>query len=557
MLFNGYVRSRYHFTAFAYCSFIRRGSSLADGTRGETPTGYLTVSRASPSSNVRAEQLVRADNRLWVQHPPPTPVHPPTPAKQPPKKAKATNNARRKKGYVSPSEKEEQAEPQRAGRKARYKPVRHAVEEETSDAEQLDEEPPRKRGRMAPVKTTTTRYGRTSKAVQEPTVGTPRGKRIKLYEPEPERVPTGGRSTRASRRSGIVGDQWEPIPDEWLNPDAVGKATNGKGKVKGKKGKKPSLEEESELSELSDVGGEEESDLTSISSSGLSDMEGDEVTAPEEKAQSPVPGLETANPDGQRNKESTDDVPNKTENIDILPLNGPEEGAAMDVDEPETDPSSTNQPTLDVTAVASHAPSNTVDNLTPDISIPGQDRPIVPDVTADEQVATAEEHGADISMDPVAEQAVGNDGVAVECFQQAEGPVESEVATVAEEQPVSSKPEPEVTLPLQQEPVTDVPMADTVPEQPINGDEAKTVLQELSKEVAEALDEEEDDPNDEVRAIIKRARNPDYLEWELVSRFAFFNNSTSLSAFALPLGLRISLRMGAVPQAVRELAQSG
>jgi hypothetical protein len=375
---------------------------------------------------------------------------------------------------------------------------------------------------MAPVKTTTTRYGRTSKAVQEPSVGTTREKRIKLYEPEPERVPTGGRSTRASRRSGIVGDQWEPIPDEWLNPDAVGKATNGKGK--GKKGQKPSLEEESELSELSDVGGEEESDLTSISSSGLSDMEGDEVTAPE--AQSPGPGLETANPDGQRNKESTDDVPGQTENIDISPINGPEEGAAMDVDKPETDPSSTNQPTLDVTAVAWHAPSNTVDNLTPDISIPGQDRSMVPDVTADEQVATAEQHGADVSMNvvapEVADQAAGRNGVVEEHTRQAEGPAESEVVTVAEEEPVLSKPEPEPTMPLPQETVTDVPMADAVPEQPTNGDEAKTVLQELSEEVTEALEEEEDDPNDEVRAIIKRARNPDYLEWELVSRFAFF-----------------------------------
>lgn len=424
-------------------------------------------------------------------------------------------------------------EPHRAGRKARYKPIRHAPEEETSDPDPLDEEPPRKRGRIAPVKTTTTRYGRTSKAVQEPIVTqiTGRaGKRTKLSSPPLETAPARGRSTRANRRSGIVGDQWEPIPEEWLNPDTAGKAANGKGK----KGKKPTQEdEESELSELSDVAGEDESDLTSISSSGWSDVEGDDVQMDETQAASLGHGKEGGA--GEEGLQSGGTVPMETEKIeslDVAPVNGPDDDTTpMDIDQPAALLPSDAQPSLDSTIDAPDSAVDPGNNVSVDVSGASQDNAMVSGTTAEEPNPVAEQIGEDISMEVVASEDVGQalDGgelaveggkVAVDGVQSTEVQGEPDASTTAEDQLPSPKEEPESIPPLQQEPATAAPMTDIAVGQKANGIEAKTVLQQLSEEVAEALEEEEADPNDEVRAIIKRARNPDYLEWELVSPFA-------------------------------------
>ena len=52
--------------------------------------------------------------------------------------------------------------------------------------------------------------------------------------------------------------------------------------------------------------------------------------------------------------------------------------------------------------------------------------------------------------------------------------------------------------------------------------ESKIILEEVPAEDQQLPEEEEIDPRDEVRCFIKKSRNPDYLEWELVSRHFIF-----------------------------------
>lgn len=437
-------------------------------------------------------------------------------------KGKAKSNVGRRKGYISPTDDEdEEGQAERLqGRKARYRPVRLDPEEESDemDDEALDGGPSttRKRGRLSSeTKPTTTRYGRTSKKVQAaPTPISGRAaKKLKLSSSPhgTDSAPTRGRSTRASRRSGIVGDEWEPIPEEWLRPDAP-KAVNGKKKV-------PPDDDESELSELSDAPSDEgldtrmESDLTSISSSTLSDV--DDLPEGGDEARPSVIQVEADLAGKVEPEAGADAIPDevkKSEHLDAELVNVQDLQTPMDIDVSASLPAPAlkAQPSLDVT---SDTPVlNTTSDVQEDNDVSRQQQPIT-------EITTADDGGAADSMDVVPEtvdHAVGNDATAVHSAHPEipDDPV-VEHASAAQGQTVPSKVEPEPTLPLQQEPQTIIPESGT--EQKANGPDDKTVLEELSQEIAEAQEEEEDDPNDEVRAIIRRARNPDYLEWELAS----------------------------------------
>lgn len=470
-----------------------------------------------------------------MQHPDPTPPQPPTPVKKAsPKKAAG----RRKKGYVSPADddpEEEPAEqaPQRRARKARYKPVQYAPEP-VSEEEQVAVEPPRKRGRLAPVKTTTTRYGRTIKAAEPTAVisSTARAtKRGNLSESSLQAPPIGGRSTRASRRSGIVGDQWEPIPEEWLQPTTAGKTASGKGR----KGKKPVQEdEESELSELSDVAVGEESDLTSISSSTLSDVEGDEASA--DVARTPSSPREAGDSgDVVQNGEGLDGEIEMVEIADKTTEIGTNNGPPMDVDLTEPQPQLEPQALPNASSGTGAATSSSNIHISVDPNVANQDPPPVPSAAVEEQHASSVKEGVDIDMDAapmeVVDQVVKNgetmDSAGVNGSEQAEAQVQHTASTAVGEElaPPKLSPTP------QQAPIDNASIKHTAPEHQTNGNDGKTVLQEVSAEVAEALDEDEDDPKDEVRAIIKRARKPDYLEWELVRRHvrvSFYTGSNLL-----------------------------
>ncbi|ORX35450.1 hypothetical protein BD324DRAFT_652578 [Kockovaella imperatae] len=207
------------------------------------------------------------DNRLWIQRLPPPPPRPPK---------KSSLKAKRALKRSRPSDKSKQSRKKRVESDPPTPPPAK-IEEPVSG--------PRKRtqvqffGNVTPtvqalkrggVKETppSTRGTRSSHILNgEPEAGpstapisTPSKTRGKSTPVKVEKVETPlPRGTRVSRRLRNVDDEWQQVPDEWLQEGAessqasikVNRNNKGKGKGTGK-GKTKADDEESELSELTD-----------------------------------------------------------------------------------------------------------------------------------------------------------------------------------------------------------------------------------------------------------------------------------------------------------------
>lgn len=454
------------------------------------------------------------------------------------------------------------------GGKVGVKPTRQLSDEEESELSELEEEVAEATGRLrkrprtslgkAP---TVTRSGRVSRTVQDlpstilstqPLTKT--AKRLRTTSEETPSATCRGRSTRTSRRSGVLEDQWEPIPEEWLQPATadVAKLTNGKRRTKKVKRntQNPLDSDSSELSDLSfseDQEGPEsgmDSDLTSISSSTLSEL-GDlpEEVAGDHQMGNAIPSAlnvekASAEVDSSTNAAETAHAEGiSTAAVDISSSgNGVTHGrhGAMDVD-------TTSQQEISVQTSEQNDPKAS--------ALPGSDTDIAMMATS-----TAE-------SDPRENSVIENHDAKLGSGHQEF--TEVKVSTPHDQEPVESLVPPVDSNHSDAAPI-DVTLTDTAPEIPSNiasqqspaaevshdhdpagGETAnelkkmeestqnpeekaaeidsKTVLAELSVEIQEALEEEEDNPRDEVRSFIKKSRNPGYLEWELVSYYLVFH----------------------------------
>lgn len=376
-------------------------------------------------------------------------------------------------------------------------------------------------------------------------------KRIKLSHPTDGGTPVpnlSARSTRTSRRSGVIEDQWEPIPEEWLQPPAVNSATT-KNRQRGpcpKKVKVTQNRRDSDSSELSDLSSSEElgmsdagieSDLTSISSSAVSDL-GD---PPEAAAQNGTMAYGTAEP--AENEEQSMEMKNTRFTADDAQIQ-------VNHDVP-VDPSLRKRPSTDHSPITMGANSPITnahvlpnpEQCVPDIVIPTLAdadavtmEPVAGDVPPD-NLAWADRPQGDLQIglqDPIM------DKVAIKKHDRSTPPHASTseftpavaVPVVVVDGASVSEVPPDIAS-------TQTPAASRLDEQPVDGNqpkgpeaieessqspvekaaerESKTVLEKLSVEAKEFVEEEEDDPRDEVRAAIKKSRNLNYLEWELVS----------------------------------------
>ncbi|KAJ9104759.1 hypothetical protein QFC19_003900 [Naganishia cerealis] len=480
------------------------------------------------------------DNRLWVQHTPPTPPKPIKPIKEATVKKLSktkTKPARGKRQAKRNLAEEDDSDEQVA-------PNRHAISRSnvtsngfTRAAEVAEEDEVlqegrslRKRARTSAAGLTTTRSGRISrKTGQSGEASSPIAKRAKVSHiaDGASPAPSGGRSTRASRRSGIVGDQWEPIPDEWLQTDP---ATAVKA-VKGRRGKKPlrqpvmNDEDDSELSELSDVSmnppstdkmEESDSDLTSVSSSTLSEPEdwpGMEV-APEAASTGHDP-MELGDNIGQP-EEQVSHIVNSTSTLDVEEPPSPfysvmhkDQQSPIQVDEPEKEDDLTHQ--MHPIAPERHEDPNT--QLATSVSQPApQNAEVIPisapsDAKVEPKAEVAESIPSDLHMntDESLDQGMGL---------QSSG--DSPKTVPVQIQPASIPNAHDHTDHIVEGSSLTDPAAPKTAEEG-NLSESKTVLQELAAEIEEAQEEEEGmDPKDEVRVIIRKAREPDFKEWELV-----------------------------------------
>ncbi|KAJ9127755.1 hypothetical protein QFC24_000038 [Naganishia onofrii] len=474
------------------------------------------------------------DNRLWMQKAPPAPPKPIKPIKEaPPKKpskTKPTKVARGKRQAKSIVEKEDDAEktvasqaPSRSRGKTTSSKLVNEIELHDEDEHKALQggRSLRKRARMsASGTTTTTRSGRVSKKNGD--MPSPVAKKTKVSHAlvdDASPVPPGGRSTRASRRSGIIGDQWEPIPDEWLQSNTV-KAVKGKGKkwekslrvgpVKMDVGDDDDDDgDDSELSELSsDISmdsssegkmQENESDLTSVASSALSEPE--DWPSAKDVHETVTPSHD---PTGRQDEQDGD-------------LDSSMVVTSETLDNGETPPSA------DLAPVDDRQSSMQVDGLEKeDHSIPSLpekhenqiEEPNVDDAQPSLQdvstVATKLDDAAPLpSVTPVNIESMDQNMVP-----QNEGPLR---------EGVTAQPEPSPTLDVHGtlEPKAEENHSTITATPPTvdKGDssESKTVLEELAQEIEEAQEEEEyHDPKDEVMAIIRKAREIDPLEWRLV-----------------------------------------
>jgi hypothetical protein len=377
----------------------------------------------------------------------------------------------------------------------------------------------------------------------------PATKRTKRSHVTTEETPatSRARSTRTSRRSGVIEDQWEPIPEEWLQPAVPNSAKLSNGK-RSRKGTKRVLETrgDSDSSELSDLSSDEgqgvpdagsESDLTSVSSSTLSEVE----DLPEPVAVvKPVVNYNASTGVPETDRMEVDSAMDMAEATVTQVAQGTVSNGndfaqvlvpAMDVDAPSQPETPTQEPQkIDIADPIVTQP----DNDTTTQPIPNT-APLLAENSAREDDHTVEAsevrqslHEAETLADhqeveqPSVTDVTSTEGDAV--------PINDvhQVVVPKTNNDNASRQSPTAAIPPVHRP-EDSGLAEKMEaaEDPIGlpedseqkpfAIEGKTVLDELSVEIQEAL-EEEDDPNDEVRSFIKKARNLDYLEWELVSR---------------------------------------
>jgi hypothetical protein len=436
------------------------------------------------------------------------------------------------------------------------------VSEEDSELSELEEEIAeetgrlRKRPRISTGKApTVTRFGRVSKTVQDSPLTTsplhPATKRAKRSHGAIEETPatSRARSTRTSRRSGVIEDQWEPIPKEWLQP-AVPDSTKLSNGKRSRKGTKLVLETrgDSDSSELSDLSSDEEqgvleagmeSDLTSVSSSTLSEVE--DLPEPVDVIKTVVnhnASTEVPEPDRMEVDSATDMVEATVTKVAQVTVSSGNDFAPVLVTTMDVDASS--QPETSTQDLQK------IDIADPIVTYPDNDTTTqpIPNIAPVLAENSAREDGHTVEASEVHQSIHGTETLAAD-HQEVEQPsipyvpsMQGDAITIKGahddvvpeiRKDIASPQSPTAVIPPVHLP-GDSGLAEKVEttEEPagLPGDaepkpfaiEAKTVLDELSVEIQEALEEEEDDPKDEVRSFIKKARNPDYLEWELVSR---------------------------------------
>lgn len=378
-------------------------------------------------------------------------------------------------------------------------------------------------------------------------------KRIKLEHPTNGGKPVAnlsGRSTRTSRRSGVFEDQWEPIPKEWLQPAATNSAKTKNGQRDLKKVKVTHNRRGSDSSELSDLSSSEElgmpdagieSDLTSISGSAVSDL-GD---PPEATGEIGTMANGTARPAENEkhsmelnNTQSTADDAQIQVNHDAPVDPSAVKGSSTDhspvtmgADTPIINahglpdaeqcvpkivtPTLSDAHAVTIETVAEGVPP---DNLASPDRHQGDVQIVRQEPTVDEVAINKHDHSTYHSTPPHVSPSEATPAVAVPV-------VVADSASVSQEShDIASAQTPAVTR-LDEQPVdgnqSNGPEAmqesSRLPVEKAAERESKTVLEELSVEAKDFLEEEEGDPCDEVRAFIKKSRNLDYTEWELVS----------------------------------------
>ncbi|KAJ9125086.1 hypothetical protein QFC22_000039 [Naganishia vaughanmartiniae] len=486
------------------------------------------------------------DNRLWVQKAPSAPPKPIKPIKEAPVKKpsiKTQKKAARGKRQAKPVKGDEDDMNDqvashglaRSRGKATSSKLVDEIEMEDSDELLPGTRSLRKRARTSAAGTTTTRSGRVSKKNgQTAELSSPIPKRAKLsyLDDVDSPVLAHGRSTRASRRSGIVGDQWEPIPDEWLQSEAAA-AAKGRGR-RGEKGSRRVVndgDDDSELSELSDVSmdppskerrDESDSDLTSVASSVLSVLSEPEDWPTKKDAPKEVTVYRN---EGKPQDDQRDNVDDNVVVALQTPVNG--ETPLTTGSTPVTDrhsPMQVDEPMAEVDSM--HHSIDTLPERQEDqqVKLSADDAQAslreldIMSITFPDPNSTAEPKTKDATHIPSA--AIANtETLEQEVIPQSEKV--SDEAVLAQEEPA---PTPDARVDV--EPKAEGTSLNKVASPPIdqNGEssESKTVLQELAQEIEEAQEEEEyHDPKDEVMAIIRKAREVDPLEWKLVcsSRF--------------------------------------
>ncbi|KAJ9108690.1 hypothetical protein QFC21_000010 [Naganishia friedmannii] len=480
------------------------------------------------------------DNRLWMQKAPPAPPKPIKPFKEAPvkkpskSKTKVARGKRQAKSVLADEDQEEEQVTSHGLARSRGKATSSTL---VDSVEMEDEEEAlqggrslRKRARTSAAGTTTTRSGRVSKTNgRNGELSSPVSKKAKVSHLVDGASPApAGRSTRASKRSQVVGDQWEPIPDEWLQSNTASVTAKGKGRRGGKVMRRRSVagggDDDSELSDLSDLsmdsaskgkGEESDSDLTSVASSALSEPE----DWPSTKA---APGAATVD---------HDQIECQDEQQDVLD--------SSTVIASETPGNGETPLTADSAPVDDHQSPMEVDVPIAEAVPMEHSIETLPEKQEDEKVETSADdaqpqlqEGNTMSItlaDPAgaAEMKTDDDDAqlsslataSIELVQQEAVPASGEVLEMAVTAEHEQAPTPDAHNSIETNAGESAVTKVATPPVEDKGDSSasKTVLQELAQEIEEAQEEEEyHDPKDEVMAIIRKAREIDPLEWKLV-----------------------------------------